>query len=929
MKIKNILIILMVLILEINVVSAEIISVGFHQSETTFGKDNYSYSNFGITNISQELFNIYWLRLLEEEKISYTILTDADVESGISVSSYPVFVSMGTKNLSVLAKTKITEYVNNGGTLITNGGFLKKSNSDKYIPNDEYTMLNMKMDYIASDYSPHFVDDSHMTIGDNVSFTDDGYQCGALKGVNGSSGTNYLQITNDNYWNESSSPNISVRVVVNFNSTPGIMQLLDKQGGDLSGYQLYVNGNTLRFKIGNGTVATEKTSSNFVWQTGVNYTIWTTFNYTSQNITFYINGTKLSSHTMAAGEANFTKFNETTRALRIGDRILSTYRPLNGTIDNVFISSRVYNDTEIETYSYSNFTDESTSIDNVLGLTISGCSVYTSVENNNHKIWNTVNLSIDNTSSLINNYPWTFIPFVQENEIEIATLTTATQLISWNYTANTTYKPFFTKNIYGSGQAYWFAIDNGYMKSQQGNNYATEIIHSLFIKTIIDGFNNSNSSMVQIWRWKNGSQSAYGGQRVDMDNWNGNQASFAGISESAKNNQMYAYFYMGVPDTTGTGDYFLDVLFNPYMNIMVSNEYNVFGMHYYDDHDLCCDNNTSNFIAGNWTPFWSKLDTTIAGRYGTWGNGTPITTQNHFSAAGFRDRYNQTLYDLISKNVTYIGSHDIGGIPSYIYSPIDFRGIDNRSKYDILSMPTNEWYNSAGWQDSIDALSNTSDIKPLHDFEYSEGFIINTYIHGYSNQVNYSMGYVKNDLPSVWNTNFDDINDFWRIRNNIRIVSVDKQSSYIKIIIQNNNTQNINDVAIRVTNVPNEYDATEDSSVLELNTDGIFIVNLPANSQSIIYLFQYHTVQETITNARNTNCSSISLNWQSLAPIIGIGLMIIAFGILFLQFKGFQNGESQVNPYAILLGIMTGIVGFSMLVVGNYLIYAIIGVTGC
>jgi len=53
-------------------------------------------------------------------------------------------------------------------------------------------------------------------------------------------------------------------------------------------------------------------------------------------------------------------------------------------------------------------------------------------------------------------------------------------------------------------------------------------------------------------------------------------------------------------------------------------------------------------------------------------------------------------------------------------------------------------------------------------------------------------------------------------------------------------------------------------------------------------------------------------------------IMIFAFGVVLLQLKS-ENPNSSI----ILIGIMTSIVGFGMLLIGNYLIYAIMEVTGC
>jgi len=85
----------------------------------------------------------------------------------------------------------------------------------------------------------------------------------------------------------------------------------------------------------------------------------------------------------------------------------------------------------------------------------------------------------------------------------------------------------------------------------------------------------------------------------------------------------------------------------------------------------------------------------------------------------------------------------------------------------------------------------------------------------------------------------------------------------------------------------------------------LFIVFLSVNSSSAVNMTE-----------RTTNCEKI-LDYEGITTIVGsLMLMILGFSIILHSLK-------VENPSLILLGIITTIIGFGTLIMGNYL-FAII-----
>lgn len=83
------------------------------------------------------------------------------------------------------------------------------------------------------------------------------------------------------------------------------------------------------------------------------------------------------------------------------------------------------------------------------------------------------------------------------------------------------------------------------------------------------------------------------------------------------------------------------------------------------------------------------------------------------------------------------------------------------------------------------------------------------------------------------------------------------------------------------------------------------------------------TAQSSIENAYDAVRESNSNTLPILMRVFSIALLIFAFGIVFIQLR-----MEQPNPTIIVFGIITAVVGFAMLIMGNYLLYAIMNWSG-
>jgi hypothetical protein len=61
-------------------------------------------------------------------------------------------------------------------------------------------------------------------------------------------------------------------------------------------------------------------------------------------------------------------------------------------------------------------------------------------------------------------------------------------------------------------------------------------------------------------------------------------------------------------------------------------------------------------------------------------------------------------------------------------------------------------------------------------------------------------------------------------------------------------------------------------------------------------------------------------------PLFGLALLVLGFGTLYMTLRtGMSGGE--ISTVLIVSAIMTSIIGFGLIILGNYLLYAIYGAT--
>lgn len=84
----------------------------------------------------------------------------------------------------------------------------------------------------------------------------------------------------------------------------------------------------------------------------------------------------------------------------------------------------------------------------------------------------------------------------------------------------------------------------------------------------------------------------------------------------------------------------------------------------------------------------------------------------------------------------------------------------------------------------------------------------------------------------------------------------------------------------------------------------------------VILILFTNIVSAVNMTERIANCNSI-LNYEGITTIVGsLSLMILGFSIILHSLR-------VENPKLIVLGIFTAIIGFSGLVLGNYIFYVL------
>lgn len=126
---------------------------------------------------------------------------------------------------------------------------------------------------------------------------------------------------------------------------------------------------------------------------------------------------------------------------------------------------------------------------------------------------------------------------------------------------------------------------------------------------------------------------------------------------------------------------------------------------------------------------------------------------------------------------------------------------------------------------------------------------------------------------------------------------------------------------------------------IRIKVDGISVSNITSDASGYIsfnYVGGYsehqfetllHTTDltENIAISKSQSCSGINSYITIVVPLFGLALMIFSIVIVYGQLRLSEH----INPVIISTAIIVSIVGFGMLMIGNYLIYNILNVTGC
>ncbi len=123
-----------------------------------------------------------------------------------------------------------------------------------------------------------------------------------------------------------------------------------------------------------------------------------------------------------------------------------------------------------------------------------------------------------------------------------------------------------------------------------------------------------------------------------------------------------------------------------------------------------------------------------------------------------------------------------------------------------------------------------------------------------------------------------------------------------------------------------------------LNIDGLRVSTLVSNSTGYVtfnyvggysqHLFEISTyVSSNININRLATCASTKSYSDIVFPLMGLLLMITGFGTIFITLKSSFNEGTTVSGAIIISSTLLIVVGFGLILVGNYLLYAIYGVT--
>lgn len=368
-------------------------------------------------------------------------------------------------------------------------------------------------------------------------------------------------------------------------------------------------------------------------------------------------------------------------------------------------------------------------------------------------------------------------------------------------------------------------------------------------------------------------------------------------------------------------------------------------------------------------------------KYSTFANQTTVIPNNPITISGISDSYSINTGNVLTIDVNYTdldsdmptfsrnftdGSFDIStGILSWSPTITDIGT-------HLVQINVSDGYGSISTKEfSIEVLSGGGNGT---DYDWLDGYVVNTdgnpivgaiittsvgtvssnypdgyytlgYIfeHGSNYWVNVSkLGYLSNNTLITFNEDHK-INDAMLIH-----IVLGNITSWNNSYTQNNNLSISipTDTSVTFNTIADRDVDWSWSGASELDGDG----TTQSNASQIFPDVGSYSVISTCSNSNGT-CNNVSWTvsvyfetslltkfketcrnntdfYISVMQIFCIVLLIFVFAIIFMQIRVAESGN-HVNPYILVSSIIVGIVAFSMLFVGNYLIYEIIKITGC
>jgi len=222
--------------------------------------------------------------------------------------------------------------------------------------------------------------------------------------------------------------------------------------------------------------------------------------------------------------------------------------------------------------------------DENVGVTVNGYinlndadrdAIYNTIYSATHNLTKTDKTDYIN-SFLTENVDYAFQRF---GDIANATNSTASSLITLTDNRSINKINYLSTKSYGQGEWVYWAEHRSLFRSYKGNLNDFVTPHIILNKVVEKAFNNSEASLLKIWRWKNDYHSSFVGLRNDLDDYYPNN--WETLCNISNDLGLYIYFfgstyegYISEGDSPNQ-----TILDNTYSNI-INTDYCRVGMHY-------------------------------------------------------------------------------------------------------------------------------------------------------------------------------------------------------------------------------------------------------------------------------------------------------------------------------------------------------------